>query len=260
MVLSSCGYSDQQLYRTFDVSTINGIYSTGAGSALVRMRLQVVSDSLISSWIMYRGKKRLIHGTMTDTKDMSFHFIAQEDSINGGGVKYTFTLYGSNHKFEGNNYLIEGERYTHNGLTKRFFLISKIWSDASGHTSDYNNSGDIWADSLGELSFYEMPSQKVTPHYVHGDTGFYENFQCYYVPYPALTEDIDVPGVLENFGKCYMANDLFIIHWSNKIGFQSDASSFRKIYIQTADTAYYILKNKERTFYLIKSANILDSI
>ena len=232
----------------------------------------------MTGWVLQYGKKIPIRGWMKDAKDMNFSFHLRED-LNKTDTAllpaYDFVIHACNHKYEGNNYQLYGDKIflKHGKQVRESFLMMKAWGSPPEYISADANLDELWVDSLGELSFNHV-CRFSDPKFVGCNEGAY-------IQYPAENEDTSKP-VVKGYGPCVVTGDDLTIYWYLKNPFAIDSIShqeggktargeqgymqpvgtsiFKKILVKKKDTSYYMLRGENRTFYLIQAAHLVDSI
>ena len=128
------------------------------------------------------------------------------------------------------------------------------------------NFDELWVDSIGELSFNHICDWSDL-QFAGCDAGVY-------IQYPAEEEDtVGWQPHIKGYGPTVAAGDERTINWYMNNPFAKDTagvqhegirvvgtSTFKKIFVSKKDTSYYIMQGENRTFYLIQSAHLVDSI
>ena len=125
-----CHTSPAEEYKNFDKSTIDGTYVGMDGEPMIRFKLNISAGNLVTGWVLYRGRKRRVAGTMEDTRDLVFHFdLLEQDSRDSIKPRYVFSIYAQGFKDRGDDSMAEGERTVHidgRGYSESFILL-KAW-------------------------------------------------------------------------------------------------------------------------------------
>jgi hypothetical protein len=257
---------------------VGGTYVSTLSGYHTRFRLVIKEDSIVTGWVLQYGKKTPIRGWMKDAKDMnfSFHLREEQNKIDTALLpSYDFVIHACNHKYEGNNYQLDGDKtfLKHGKPVRESFFMMKAWGNPTDYTSKDLNFDELWVDSIGELSFSHV-CRFIDPKFATCDEGAY-------IQYPSENEDASKP-VVKGYGPCVVKGDDLTIYWYLRNPFANDStreqqdgkttkseqkymqpvgtSTFKKILVKKKDTSYYILQGENRTYYLIQSAHMVDPI